>query len=245
MYKNHKIPSQFDGYKVLQISDLHDKLFGKAQKRLMKKIRAVKPDVIVITGDLVDSYSVYAASFNLRFDNAMSLIEQLMTLAPVFYVPGNHEARGDIYKELQPKLIAAGVHVLFDSYEVIKKGNQQIGICGLRDASFGRNPPFKDLLTSFVLHSEVPFNILLAHDPSPFQIYDTEGIDLVFCGHFHGGQVRLPCYGAVFTQFPYIGGAYEFEHMTMVVSRGLGSPGALPLRLFNLPELVVVTLKSV
>ncbi|GHU86508.1 phosphoesterase [Clostridia bacterium] len=247
-YSNNKIPSAFDGFKILQVSDLHNKQFGKNQSRLVKKISSITPDIIVITGDLVDSYHT-------EISKAMKLIDEIIKLAPVYYVPGNHEARDSIYEKIKPLLIASGVHVLFNKSEVFEKANQHIGICGLADPDFLDSRNYKqqlcenlNTLKNLAVESKIRFNILLAHDPSFFKIYDKPGFALVFSGHAHGGQFRIPFWRGLYAPgqglFPkYTSGLHQLKNTSMVISRGLGN-SSFPLRLFNFPELVVISLKS-
>jgi predicted MPP superfamily phosphohydrolase len=241
VYSSSRVPSQFNGYKILQISDLHNKQFGKNQCRLVKKIKDIDPDVIFITGDLVDSYYTQVAI-------ALSLTDQITKIAPVYYIPGNHEARPGLYEKIYPALTKSGVHVLFNRAEYLHKGGQQLGIYGLADPTFEFEKSWGDTLKEFAARGKNSFDILLTHDPSYHKKYDNAMFDLVFAGHAHGGQIRLPFIGGLFatTQgwFPkYTSGLYNLENSAMIVSRGLGN-SRFPLRLFNFPELVVVTLKT-
>ncbi|MDR2817593.1 MAG: metallophosphoesterase [Oscillospiraceae bacterium] len=244
-YASDKLPPAFDECKILQISDLHNKQFGKNQARLIKKISSIAPDIIVITGDLVDSRHT-------EISKAMGLINRIAGLAPVYYTPGNHEARNNIYEKIEPLLIASGTHVLFNRYENFERANQRIGICGLADPNFLFSQNYEqqlhENLNELAAESKAQFNILLAHDPALHKIYDRPEFALVLSGHAHGGQFRIPFRRGLYAPgqglFPkYTSGLHQLTHTSMVISRGLGN-SAFPLRLFNLPELVVVTLKS-
>jgi predicted MPP superfamily phosphohydrolase len=182
----------------------------------------------------------------------MELTDRIAKLAPVYYAPGNHEARNNIYEKIKPLLIASGTHVLFNQSETFEKANQRIGICGLADPNFLCSQNYKqqlrENLNKLAVESETPFNILLAHNPAFHGIYDRPEFALVLSGHAHGGQFKIPFWRGLYAPgqglFPkYTSGLHQLTHTSMVVSRVLGN-SAFPLRLFNLPELVVITLKS-
>lgn len=243
-FTSAKVPDGFDGYKIVQISDLHNKRFGKNQQRLMAKITAERPDLIAVTGDLVDSRHTDIAV-------AMEFIRAAVAIAPVYYVPGNHEADVEEYGELLIQLADAGVTVLSDAAVALERGGDTVTLLGLADPKFLTGVPaaerperMEETLSGLLTEGEA-LNILLSHRPELFDLYARAGADLVFCGHAHGGQIRLPLIGGLFAPnqglFPeYTAGAYESGETTMVVSRGLGG-SVFPLRVFNRPEVVTVT----
>jgi predicted MPP superfamily phosphohydrolase len=246
-YSNAKIPKEFNGYRIVHISDLHNKQFGKNQEPLLKKIYAVSPDIIVVTGDLIDRRKY-------DLETATVFISGAMKIAPVYYVSGNHEAWSGDYKNISQKLRSLGVHILDDTKATLFKGKGKIEILGLSDPDFltssymeGTNSSkLKEHLE--VLSDDSVFRILLCHRPELFDIYVNENIDLIFSGHAHGGQFRIPFVGALVAPdqglFPkYTSGAYTQNQSTMIVSRGLGN-SIIPIRIFNRPEIVVVTLQS-
>lgn len=240
---NHKvsspnIPAAFDGYRIVQVSDLHDATFGENQKRLVKKVKQAKPDLIVITGDLVDSR---------RYDlpNSLDLVNQLVKLADVYYVTGNHEVATNDVEFIKRELKALGVHVLSNETLMLEHGNDSIAISGIEDPLMGQTA--SEMLNEAEIRSDV-FTLLLAHRPEDFQTYKEFEIDLTFSGHAHGGQFRIPFVGGLIAPgqgfFPkFTAGIHEKEQSKLVISRGLGN-SILPFRLFNLPEIVVVTLQS-
>ena len=240
---NHKvsspdIPAAFDGYRIVQVSDLHDATFGENQQRLVKKVKQAKPDLIVITGDLVDSR---------RYDlkNSLDLVKQLVKLADVYYVTGNHEVATNDVELIKRELKALGVQVLSNETLLLEHGNGSIAISGIEDPLMGQTA--SEMLAEAEIRSDV-FTLLLAHRPEDFQTYDEFEIDLTFSGHAHGGQFRIPFVGGLIAPgqgfFPeFTAGIHEKEQSKLVISRGLGN-SILPLRLFNLPEIVVVTLQS-
>lgn len=246
-YINSKIPIEFKGYKIVHISDLHNKKFGKKQTRLLKEIEAASPDIIVVTGDLIDR-----RRYNL--ETAMVFIDGAMEIAPVYFVSGNHEAWSGKYENIKGELIKSGVEVLDDSKIELVRDDGVIEILGLSDPGFFTGSHM-DATNSKVVRRTLKtmsddsiFQILLSHRPEIFDIYIAENIDITFSGHAHGGQFRLPFIGGLFAPnqgfFPeHTSGVYEEEQSTLVVSRGLGN-SVIPLRLFNRPEIIVVTLTN-
>ncbi len=244
---NSKVPEEFSGYKIAHISDLHNKRFGENQERLLKKIKGVSPDIIVITGDLIDrrKYDLHTA---------IDFINGAVGIAPVYYVSGNHEAWSGDYKNISANLLHAGVSIIDDNKIKITRGNSNIEILGLSDPDFltydymdGTNSS-KLEETLMQLSDDSVFQILLSHRPELFHIYANENIDLIFSGHAHGGQFRLPFVGGLVAPdqglFPkYTSGLYKENKSTLVVSRGLGN-SIIPIRIFNRPEVVVVTLQN-
>lgn len=247
-YSNTKIPHEFDGYRIVHISDLHNKQFGKNQERLLKKIRAISPDIIVVTGDLIDRRKYDLAT-------AMIFIEGAMKIAPVYYVSGNHEAWSGDYENISRKLLSCGVQILDDNKVKLIKGRAEIEILGLSDPDFLTSSYMDGTNSSKLeehlmrLSDDSVFQILLSHRPELFDLYANENIDLIFSGHAHGGQFRIPFVGGLIAPdqglFPkYTSGAYTQNQSTLIVSRGLGN-SIIPIRIFNRPEIVVVTLQNV
>ena len=246
-YSNSNIPEEFNGYRIVHISDLHNKKFGKNQERLLREIRAVSPDIVVVTGDLIDRRKY-------DLNTAMVFINGAIKIAPVYYVSGNHEAWSGDYKNISEQLISSGVKILDDTEVKLTKGKGEIEILGLSDPDFltssymdGTNlSKLKEYLRG--LSDDSVFQILLCHRPELFNIYANEKTDLIFSGHAHGGQFRIPFVGGLVAPdqglFPeFTSGAYTQNQSTMIVSRGLGN-SIIPIRIFNRPELVVVTLQS-
>ena len=240
---NNKIPVPFNGYKIVQISDLHNKEFGRNQSKLINLIKNANPDIIVITGDLISSKDT-------KIDIAMELIYGAIDIAPVYYVPGNHEAWSAKYAELTQKLIASGVVILSDKKIQITKEDTSIDLMGLSDPSVSLYGEYQlgKRLNDLVTGDVDSYKILLSHRPDLIEIYASNKIDLAFTGHAHGGQFRLPIIGGLGAPdqgfFPkYTSGTYTMDDTTMVVSRGLGK-SVIPVRIFNRPEIIIVTLKN-
>ncbi|MGL5677769.1 MAG: metallophosphoesterase [Cellulosilyticaceae bacterium] len=237
-YIHKGLPEAFDGYRVLQVSDLHNKTFGKQQRQLVEATRKAAPDVIVITGDVIDCHRT-------DVEAAMTYIEQVVTLAPVYYVSGNHEAWAGLEKVLAEKLESIGVHVLYDEKTLLEIDGDVIEIVGLQDKMI---PDTAQQLERLMDGEEDVFTLLLAHRPEYVETYSQYLVELVLSGHAHGGQIRLPFIGGMYAPGQGIGpkytsGRYDIEKTTMVVSRGLGN-SVFPFRVFNRPELVVITLQK-
>lgn len=238
------IPAAFGGYRIAQISDLHNTRIGKDNQKLLTALRDAQPDMIAITGDLIDSRRT-------DLDVAMDFIQEAVSIAPCYYVSGNHENRIPEYPQLKEAMTAAGVVVLEDEKTQIMQNGAAVTLVGLRDPSFDETMVTDEVVVSQrlseLLEPEDEFVILLSHRPELFQTYAESGVDLVFSGHAHGGQVRLPFIGGVIAPhqglFPeYDGGLYVCDGARMVVSRGVGN-SLFPLRVNNRPEVVVVELQ--
>lgn len=236
------LPEAFEGFKIAHVSDLHNAVFGRKNEKLLSLIRAAEPDIIAITGDLIDSRHT-------DIDSAMAFVEAAAEIAPVYYVTGNHESRLD-FDEIEPRLIAAGARVLRNEAEDIGRGGERIRLAGIDDPSFIRTGGTAEERAAAELEQlgdgGGTFTVLLAHRPELVEVYAEYGAGLVLSGHAHGGQVRLPLLGGLYAPgqglLPeYDSGLYSLGETQMVVSRGLGNSVA-PLRVNNRPELVIVTL---
>lgn len=236
------LPEAFEGFKIAHVSDLHNAVFGRKNEKLLSLIRAAKPDIIAITGDLIDSRHT-------DIDSALAFVEAAAEIAPVYYVTGNHESRLD-FDEIEPRLIAAGARVLRNEAEDIGRGGERIRLAGIDDPSFIRTGGTAEERAAAELEQlgdgGGTFTVLLAHRPELVEVYAEYGAGLVLSGHAHGGQVRLPLLGGLYAPgqglLPeYDSGLYSLGETQMVVSRGLGNSVA-PLRVNNRPELVIVTL---
>jgi len=228
------LPEEFRGFRIAQISDLHNEEFGKDNGELINMLSGCKPDIIVITGDLVDSRRT-------DIHIALTFAEQAVQIAPVYYVTGNHEARIVRYDALKAGLEERGVTVLTDESVLIPRGDAQIIMMGLAESE---EPPAERLAR--MREESEGYRVLLSHRPELFDLYAGENIDLVFTGHAHGGQFRIPGIGGLFAPgqgfFPkYDSGMFSENGTTMVVSRGLGN-SLFPLRIYNPPEIVLVNL---
>ena len=235
-YINTEIPVDFDGFKILQVSDLHNKEFGKDQKILVSLTKEIAPDIIVVTGDLIDSNHTDIKA-------AIDYISQAVLIAPVYFVTGNHEIWSEQYTVLAVELVKYGVIILDNKSIILTRNGAEISLIGLPDGDVIS----KESETVFDFAGKI-FCILLSHRPELLNEYAQKEVDLVFAGHAHGGQIRIPFLGGLFAPnqglFPkYTSGIYTQADTTMVVSRGLGN-SVIPVRVFNRPELVVVSLRE-
>ena len=240
------LPDAFDGYRIAQVSDLHNAEFGDGNQRLLDMLREAEPDMIAITGDLIDSRKTNIAV-------ALAFAEEAVRIAPCYYVSGNHEARVPEYRELKAGLEAAGVTVLDDARVEIEISGKSITVIGVNDPSFHADYLTSDAAVMDRKLSELPsedadFTILLSHRPELFDTYVAHDMDLVLTGHAHGGQFRLPLIGGLIAPnqglFPkYDDGLYSEGNTNMIVSRGLGN-SIIPFRFNNRPEVVLIELKS-
>lgn len=242
------LPKEFDGFTIVHLSDLHNDRFGKDQQRLVAMVRDAQPDIIVMTGDMVDSTFYHS-------EPTIALIRGLNDIAPRYYVTGNHEWSRPERGELLQQFVELGVIVLDNRVEIITRGDKKFAIAGIDDHAryAGENDPRQALHRELdrVRHSidERAFKILLAHRPELLREYMQHHFSIIFSGHAHGGQWNLPGIGPVFApgqgMFPkLVSGVHRRHNTFMVISRGLGNSGIAFQRLFNRPEVVVVTLKQ-
>ena len=241
-----KLPQSFDGYRIAHVSDLHNAEIGKENGKLLTMLRDAGPDMIAITGDLIDSR-------NTDIEVALQFVREAVKIAPCYYVTGNHVARVNEYGELKAGMEAAGVTVLEDAKAEISLEGKTITVIGVNDPSYQTDYLFGDSETVMntrleELHTEDDgFTILLSHRPELFATYAEHNVDLVLSGHAHGGQFRMPFIGGLVAPnqglFPeYDAGIYTEGNTNMLVSRGIGN-SILPFRINNRPEVILVELQ--
>ena len=241
-----KLPESFEGFTIVQISDFHNSVFDNNNDILIKKVKAENPNIIVLTGDYIDSRKTDVGI-------SVSLTERLVRIAPTYYITGNHEARiPEALDELTENFNKLGVHILRNSAEEINYNGGVIQIIGVDDPdfiapeknAFQNSEEMLNIIGNLKNNDE--YTILLSHRREIFDTYQEAGVDLVLSGHAHGGQFRLPFLGALYAPseglFPKHAEGMQTEgNMTMVVSRGLGQ-SVIPFRINNSPELVTVKL---
>lgn len=256
--ENKKVPKEFDGYNIVQISDLHSKLFGENNKKLIQKIKSLNPDIVVVTGDLIDGE-------NNNYNVALDFMKEISKLYRVYYIIGNHEQKSlikkykDEYKDYFNKLHQIDFVNLDNNKVEIVKGKSNINLYGLTVPYSCYKYLFDNQETTSIeinfLEEKLgkvdreQFNILLAHTPFYFDEYEKWGADLILCGHVHGGIVRLPLVGGLLSPdrkfFPkYDLGEYTKNKSTMIVSKGLGGSKVL-IRVNCKPEIVNIKLKNI
>lgn len=255
--KNKDIPKSFNNFKIVQLSDIHNEYYGYKLDNLISKVKKEKPDIIVLTGDLVD-----AQKYNT--EHTLSFIDSIREVAPIYFVYGNHDIaiNGDSnYERLVEKIKEKGVKFLNIESDLLVKGNDSINILGIQDPSslyylekFSDYLSYEDKMRAML--DEVTtnkinkdgFSLLLSHRPEYFNIYKEYDLDLVLTGHAHGGQFRIPFIGGIYAPgqgfFPkYTAGLHEENETKMIISRGLGN-SRFPVRVLNTPEIVSITLKA-
>lgn len=222
---SERLPASFSGFRIAHVSDLHNTEFGKGNADLLQMLAESSPDIIVITGDLIDAQHT-------DVDIALDFAEGVSKIAPAYYVAGNHEAGSSQYTVLKDGLEAAGITVLEDDMIHLNREGERIALLGLADPNFtikgdlfNEVPAMISTKLKSLLENEQVYSLLLSHRPELFETYVDCGIDLILSGHAHGGQFRLPLVGGVIAPdqglFPqYNAGLYSEDNTNMVVSRG-------------------------
>ena len=251
-YTSAALPASFDGLRIVQLSDLHNREFGEDNARLYQAVEQAAPDLIFLTGDLVDEYAEAPVPY------ARAAGEALSAIAPTYFVTGNHEwAHGNaVVEEIKTALREAGVTVLSNQCVPLERGGETIFIAGVDDPNgYADQRSPADLAAEIYQNGADPFWLLLAHRNNLFNgRYCRLGADLTFSGHAHGGIWRLPFTdGLVDTNLhllpSFTSGFYhctdeDCEGAEVFVSRGLGNSPKWAFRLFNRPQVAVITLKK-
>lgn len=239
--KSQKLPESFDGFKIVQLSDLHGAEFGEDGMELVDKVGSLEPDMIALTGDFVTDEGDLAA--------VEKLAARLVKLCPVYFVSGNHEFGSGLAVKVRNILERAGVKYLSNEYLTINRGDDEILLGGVEDPL-----AYADMLSPDELAQKMndaapdAFKILLGHRNYWMTEYPELPVDLIFCGHAHGGLIRIPGVGGLIGTdrrlFPdFDAGQFNNGRYTLIVSRGLGNSVPIP-RIFNRPEIVCVELSS-
>lgn len=239
--KSDKVDKPF---KIAHITDLHNCYYGEGQTDLIKALDSEKPDAVVFTGDIFEE--------DLPHINSKNLIIGIKDKYDIYYVTGNHEFyKGDI-DEVLKFLKENNVNVLHGERKEVEINGNKIIINGVDDENIdwikGGGAFDKQLNYLNTTTDKSMFNIFLAHRPYLVETYAKGGYDLILCGHSHGGQVRIPLLlnGIVEPDqglFPkYVGGRYEVDGSTMIISRGLARESTRVPRVFNRPELVILNI---
>lgn len=238
-FRSRKVTQGLEGYRLVVVADLHGESYGKDNVRLLHLISTQQPDIIVLPGDLTDSY------FD-RTETALKFIREAVKLAPCWYVTGNHE-----HRMTQPELVAflqalerLGVHVLRNEAIQLGVGEDGFRLIGM-DCNQAKGPALCKLMEN---RPADELNILLSHKPHFAENYERAGVDLAICGHAHGGQFRFPGVGGLYAPgqgvLPqYTAGMYRLGKTVMAVSRGAGN-SSFPVRIGNRPEIVTIVLRG-
>ena len=244
-YEN--LPDTFDGFRIAVLSDIHAAVFGDSNEQLVAKVKAAKPDIIAITGDLIDTHKQLTPEIQLEI--AEALVADLSPIAPIYFVTGNHDWDSGAIRPLLAMLEENGVYALRNRYALLELGGKTIILAGTDDP----NGPADMLRPHEVVEKIIDvegggFIVMLEHRNNNLLLYSVLGVDLVLCGHAHGGIIRLPFTDGLIGQqrdwFPtYTNGVYKIGETNMVVSRGLGNHTGLP-RIFNKPHIAVAVLRT-
>ena len=248
--ENKKIPASFDGFRIVHVTDLHDAMFGEGQSELLQKIIDQNPDIIVLTEDFIGEKDTDPTEVIL-------FLKKLPQIAQCFYVTGNHEYRltEEHYTQLVDGIREAGISFLKNQTEEIARGYEKIQVLGVEDpALMGEQhraldgPKLAKEIRETAFDPDM-FSLLLVHRPEHIRVYAESGIDLVLCGHSHGGQMRLPLIGAFYVPsqglFPkYDRGLFTVGETQMFISSGLGN-SVVNMRVLAPPEIGLITLRSV
>lgn len=244
-----KIPKEFNKFKIVHLSDFHSYGLKRDNLKIFEVIEEESPDVIVMTGDMINKY-------DRNFKKFLNLAEVLSKKYKIYYIIGNHEIR--LRKEdlefILKKLSDFGIRILKDEKVTIVRKKEHINIYGINiPLSYYKiinKPDNVGEVISKLLKSckKEEYNIVLAHNPLYFEQYSKENVDLILSGHVHGGMIRLPLLGAILSPerkfFPkYSSGIYEMNNKKLLVSRGLGH-SKNGVRLFNRREIICITLNS-
>lgn len=235
------LPPAFDGLRIVELADLHGRVFGRGSRRLLAAVRRAEPDLICIDGDLFDEHT----------DLAMlpPPLRGLCAIAPVYYVTGNHEWRVPGLRGILAQMRACGVTVLQDDWRVLRRGEDALVLAGTDDpcGPAERKTPAELIADIRAEAGEAAFLLLLAHRNDQLPQWSALGVQAVLAGHCHGGVVRLPFVGGLFGTdrrlFPaWDAGLYRQGETALYVSRGLGYTN-VHFRLFNRPEVAVIVLR--
>lgn len=235
------LPPAFDGLRIVELADLHGRVFGRGSRRLLAAVRRAEPDLICIDGDLFDEHT----------DLTMlpPLLRGLCAIAPVYYVTGNHEWRVPGLRGILAQMRACGVTVLQDDWRVLRRGEDALVLAGTDDpcGPAERKTPAELIADIRAEAGEAAFLLLLTHRNDQLPQWSALGVQAVLAGHCHGGVVRLPFVGGLFGTdrrlFPaWDAGLYRQGETALYVSRGLGYTN-VHFRLFNRPEVAVIVLR--
>ena len=247
------LPEDFDGYRVAFLSDLHSDRFGERNEKLVASVRDLRPDLVLLGGDMVTVKKPGKADFG-------PLEELLKGLSGIKVISGlgNHEARlfedgryGAEKEEYLRILTENGVLLLDNASVDLKKGASGLRVSGLsmtrEQGKKGRKAPFSQEYIEENLGKPEGFRILLYHSPLYVREIADWGADLALYGHFHGGTVRLPILGGVMSPqfqffYRYSRGLFRFGEKAAVVSGGLGTH-SVPVRFCNKPETILIALR--
>ena len=247
VHKSDRVPYAFDGYRIVQVSDFHNARFGRRSRKLLEKIKEADGDVIFVTGDIIDRRTPYLKR-SIRF------IDQLTEILPTYYVTGNHEAHYKHFEKLERAIGQSDMKNISRTDDGLYIGNEYIHLLGLEDLWFYGDEEDPMIMDRFEMSlrerlqdKDDRLTLLMSHRPDQIDLYSRFPIDLVFTGHAHGGQIRLPFVKGLYAPHQgilpkYTEGVHTKNGTSVVISRGLGN-SRFPFRVFNHPEIVIVDLE--
>lgn len=244
-----KLSKEFNGFRIAHVSDYHNRNNPSFDEKIFQSLEEAKPDIIVLTGDLVDKSHT-------DVDVALSFASRLLSVAPVYYVLGNHEAnicrtQNVLFEDMIKALDLMGIVIMRNEYEKIHVSEGvSFNLFGLDEPYFYSDARKVDTRTiEFCKSFEIDkkeYNVLLAHHPEQLKVYSDFGFDIVFSGHAHAGQFRFFNQGVFAPDqglLPkYTSGLYEMGNTKLILSRGLGN-SVFPFRIFNQSHLIVTEFK--
>ncbi len=240
----NKLSSDFN-LKIAHISDFHN---TRLKDKAIERLKEAEPDIIVVTGDLIDSRKT-------KVQVSVDFMAEAVEIAPCYYVTGNHESRiPESLSELLVALDDLGVTVLRNESVLLDINGEKINLIGVEDPKFTLKKDSTKGAKTVVYESLEPlisdeyYNLVLCHRPEVFDTYVSLDVDLALSGHAHGGQIRLPLIGGIISPnqglFPkYDAGHFEQGSTNMIVSRGVGN-SLFPFRMNNKPEVLLIELKG-
>lgn len=243
VYSDHRLPEEFRGFKILQISDYHNS--RQMHRKIINMSAAENADIIAITGDLFDCRRT-------DINSGLRLVKDLVKIAPVYYVTGNHEAKIPGIDSIKKAMVSMGANIIEDKKVRLERNGAAITLMGVQDPRFYIDEKkekqdrhvFRNHMLNFTKGDD-SFKVLLSHRPEFIHTYRDSGIALALTGHAHGGQFSIPFTDiGVFVPnqglFPeYAAGMKKLDDTTVIISRGIGN-SVFPFRLFNRPEIVTV-----
>ena len=250
--RSSEIPQEFDGFKIIQLSDIHGAEFGNGNSRLINKVKRARPDIILITGDIVNNTD----------DNAIEVFESIMTgldgVAPMYAVTGNHdEMDSEFYSYIDKWENEHNIRWLDNETVTLTRDGRSIYLSGIADPNIWNGAVCDEKIKEITASMDAPdgYNILMFHRADMLDLFIDSQYDIAFSGHLHGGQWRIPFVGGLISPnmdfFPeYSGGRYERGGKTFIVSCGIGNKQTFPgteimvPRVFNMAEIVEVTLEA-
>ena len=233
-----RVPEAFDGFRITLLTDLHGDTFDDGKEELLQNVEAASPDLIAISGDLVDEYG--------DPEKMQPLLQALTKIAPVCYVTGNHEWVREDTEQVLDLIESCGVTVLRNQWYVLERDGQCIVIAGKEDPN-----GYADQMTASQLVDRIreqvpsdPYIIMINHRNNELDLWAQQNVDLVLAGHGHGGVIRLPFVGGLLSVerslFPDdCEGIYTKGRTVLAVSRGLGG-----VRVWNSPHLPTIVLDA-